>query len=279
MLASLRALAQSAPPKLSGFALWLLGHWNEIAFSSIRGLAQKAGVDANLVSRLSRELGYEGFDAFRDEVRQILQTHTPSYGARARALQSLADADIYAAVIAANRENQYRVTSSAGLQLIDSCISPLLDARRIYSIGVRSCYSVAHYLSYVGNMAFENFEPVPQVPGAILDQVSGATAEDIVIGITYEHYSSEVVRACQIARDRGARILALTDSHNSPIAADAWKVICLPMTGPHLMPSLNSAFLVVELMLAAMTARSSKAATQIAQFEERISGYGGYVRP
>ena len=278
MLASLRTVARSAPPKLSGFALWLLEHWHEIAFSSIRGLAHKADVDPNLVTRLSRELGYDGFDAFRDEVRQLLQSQTPSYGARARALQSLADADVYSSVIAANRENLDRVTSPAGLQLIDSCITPLLEARRIYSIGVRCCYSVAHYMSYVGNMAFENFEPVPQVPGAILDQVSGTTPEDIVIGITYEHYSSEVVRACQIARDRGARILALTDSHNSPIAVDAWKVIRLPMTGPHLMPSLNSAFLVVELILAAMTARSTKAATQIAQFEERISGYGGYVR-
>ncbi|MBT8411583.1 MAG: SIS domain-containing protein, partial [Octadecabacter sp.] len=104
-----------------------------------------------------------------------------------------------------------------------------------------------------------------------------ATPEDIVVGITYEHYSAEVVRACQIAQSCGARVLALTDSHSSPIAVGAWKVLRLPMAGPHFMPSLNSAFFAAEMLLVGMAARSDSAAERVTTFESRIQQFGGYT--
>lgn len=275
--AALKNLAHTAPPKLAAFAQWMVDHLDQTAFNSIRGLAHLAQVDSNLVNRLVREIGYGGYDAFRSDVQTIVRSRGSTYGNRARALRNLAAADIYAEVIAASRRNAELVTSTDILSAIDSCIDPLLNARRIYCVGVRSCYSIAHYMSYAGAMAFENFQDVPAFPGAILDQISAAGPEDIVIAITYAHYSAEVVRACQVARECGARILALTDSHASPVAQGAWKVIRLPMAGPHLLPSLNSAFLAVELILAAMTARSEGAADHVGAFEQRLARFGGYA--
>ena len=277
--AALIGLAQSGPPKLAGFARWLLDHLHQVAFQSTRALAQMAGVDANIVNRLTREIGYDGYDTFRSNMQENVQSSGRSYESRARALRNRPDEAVYAEVVAASRENMDRVTSAQVLTQIDACIAPLLSARRVYSVGVRSCYSIAHYLAYVGGMAFSNFMPVPAVPGEILDQISASTPEDIVIAIAYDHYSPEVVRAVQVAAARGARVLALTDSHASPIATDAWKVIHLPMAGPQLMPSLNSAFLAVELILAAMAARSSEAAENVANYEDRLSRFGGYSLP
>ena len=78
-------------------------------------------------------------------------------------------------------------------------------------------------------------------------------------------------------RLRGARVLAITDSHASPIAEDAWQVLKIPMNGPQLMPSLSTAFVAVEVLLAAMAARSDTAADNIAKHEARIRDYGGYI--
>ena len=272
--AALAALGSGGAPKLSALAGWVLGNLDLVAFSSIRGLAAQAGVDANLVPRLARELGFDGFEGFRAEVRRIVQARGADYGSRARALRR--GGDVHAAVIEATRANFEALTAPGAVAQIDACVAPLLAARRVHAVGVRSCYGVAHYLAYVGTMAFDNFVPVPSVPGAILDQISGTGPEDIVVAITYEHYSAEVVRACQVARDRGARVLALTDAPTSPIAADAWQVILLPMVGPQLIPSLTSAFLVVEMMLAAMAAQSDRAAERIAGFEARVARFGGY---
>ena len=263
---------------LAAFASWVQDHYAEVAFSSIRGLAEQAGVNSNTVTRLAKELGYDGYDSFRADIRAAFRSRTIGYAARAQALHKRDGSDLFGELIAANRANAEAVFSPEMQGLLGSLIDPLLDARRIYSIGVRSCYSIAHYFSYVGSMAFDNFVTVPSQPGAIMDQLLRAGPEDIVVAMTFEHYSPEVVRACQIARDCGARVLALTDSHSSPIAMGAWHVIPLPMAGPQFMPSLNSAFIVIEMLLAGMAARSEGAARNVRTFEERMQQFGGYLR-
>lgn len=274
----LSRIAAEGTPKLASFAVWVLDHQAEVAFNSIRGLADQAGVNSNTVTRLAKELGYDGYDAFRSDIQTALRSRTIGYAARAQALRNREGADVFSDLIAANRANTEAVFSPEMLSLIETIVEPMLNARRVYSVGVRSCYAVAHYLSYVGGMAFENFVTAPGRPGAIMDQLSRAGPEDIVVAITFEHYSTEVVRACQIAHDCGVRVLALTDSHRSPIAKGAWHVIPLPMAGPQFMPSLNSAIIVVEMLLAAMAARHEHAARNVHDFEERITRYGGYLR-
>ena len=273
----LAAVARDAPPKLASFALWLIDHLPKVAFSSIRGVAAQAGTNPNTVTRLAQRLGFSGFDAFRAEVRQALAPSTAPYGQRAQALRNRPGTEIWDEALQTNLENLTSFFQPAGLARLEHCINPLLSARRVHAVGVRSCLSVAHYLAYAGAMAFDNFAEFPAMPGAIMDQMSTTTPNDIVVAITYAHYSAEVVRACQVARLRGARVLAITDSHASPIAEDAWQVLKIPMNGPQLMPSLSTAFVAVELLLAAMAARSDRAAENIAKHEARIRDYGGYI--
>lgn len=273
----LARVSAEGTPALAAFAPWVLDHLPQVAFHSIRGLAKEAGVNPNTVTRMARELGYSSFDAFRADVQSILQMTAPTYGERARALRSELGGNAFSAVIDAHRKNTEALFSAETLEVLDGCIAPLIGARKIYAVGVRSCYSVAHYFSYVGSMAFPNFVEVPTMPGDIVDQMSQTTPDDIVVGITYAHYSAEVVRACQIARSCGARVLALTDSHSSPIAVGAWKVLRLPMAGPHFMPSLNSAFSAAEMLLVGMAAQSDSTAERVTAFEDRIQKFGGYT--
>jgi DNA-binding MurR/RpiR family transcriptional regulator len=273
----LMGIATEGTPTLARFAAWVQDHYAEVAFNSIRGLADIAGVNSNTVIRLAKELGYDGYDSFRVDIQAAFRSRTIGYAARAEALHNREGRDIFTELVAANRTNADAVFSAEMQSLVDGLVGPLLSARRIHSVGVRSCYSIAHYLSYVGSIAFDNFVTVPAHPGEIMDQLSRAGPEDIVVAITFAHYSTEVVRACQIARDCGARVVALTDGHASPIAKGAWRVIPLPMAGPQFMPSLNSAFIVVEMIIAAMAARSEAAAANVQRFEERIKQFGGYM--
>ena len=273
----LAALAQSGPRKLAEFAIWVLAHFDDVAFLSIRALTEVAGVDTNLAPRLAQSLGYDRYNDFRAEVQRIVQTRGKSYGKRARALSGRDGSGIYSEMVAAGQQNFDAVTSLVSISEIDKCVDILVQARRIHTVGVRSCFSVAHYLSYVGSMAFDNFVEVASMPGGILDQMSRVNADDVVIALAYEHYSAEVVRACQVARERGAKIIALTDAETSPIALGAAKAIILPMSGPQLMPSLVSALLTVEMILAAMASRIMGVADRIEDFEQRIAEFGGYL--
>ena len=274
----LMQVAAHGTPVLAAFAGWVLDHYAEVAFQSIRGLAQKANVNANTVTRLAKELGFDGYDAFRAHIQRAVQDRATTYGERAQALRHRQGHEIFAETIEAHRHNTEAVFTPALLETLNDCIDPLLSARRVYAVGVRSCYCIAHYFTYTGSMGFPNFVDVPSMPGSIQDQMSMTGPEDIIVAISYDHYATEVVRACQIARECGAWVIALTDSHRSPIAIGAWKVLHLPMAGPQLLPSLTSALVVVELLLAGMAARAEGAAERIEAHEQRVSRFGGFLR-
>jgi DNA-binding MurR/RpiR family transcriptional regulator len=262
-------LAKHGAPAVAVFAVWVLENYTEVAFNSIRRVAALAEVNSNTV--------YNGYDAFRRDVQFSLRRERLDYAQRAQALHKRPGPDLFAEVLATSRENTDVVFSPETLDLIQSCVSPMLAANKIYSVGVRSCYSIAHYLSYVGGIAFDNFVRAPNEPGGIMDQMANCREDDIVVAISYHHYSAEVVRACNIAKDRGARILAMTDSHTAPISLQSWKTLILPMAGPQVLPSLTSAFLVAETLLAAMACQFEGSFENVEKFETVIKSYGGYV--
>ena len=52
----------------------------------------------------------------------------------------------------------------------------------------------------------------------MFEQVMRVNSSDVVIGISFPRYSLRTMKALKFASDRGAQVLAITDSHQSPLA-------------------------------------------------------------
>jgi DNA-binding MurR/RpiR family transcriptional regulator len=270
-------LATYGAPQVAALAAWVLDRPEEVAFKSVRALASSADVNSNTVVRLAQALGFDGYEACREEFRAALLEKTAAYAERAAALQEGDEPTVLGALRDAHVRNAAAMFSPEMDRLGDECADRLLAAPRVFCIGVRSCLSVAHYFSYAGSMAFPNIAPLQMQPSGIVDMLADAGAGDVLVAVTFRHYSVEVVRACAIARERGVAVIAMTDNWSSPIAAGAWRVLPLEMAGPQFLPSLASAFLLVEILLARMAMKSGDAARRIEEFEQRVMRAGGYV--
>ncbi len=56
----LAALASEGAPQVAALSAWVLEHPQEVAFKSVRALAQASGVNSNTVVRLAQTLGFDG---------------------------------------------------------------------------------------------------------------------------------------------------------------------------------------------------------------------------
>ena len=94
-------------------------------------------------------------------------------------------------------------------------VDALMGAKRIYILGVRSSSALFENVTLVHtNSVSEIFEQVLRVgPG------------DVLFGISFPRYSKRTLSAMKYARDRGARVIALTDSQLSPLARVADHVL------------------------------------------------------
>ena len=277
LVARLRHLAETGAPQLGALAAWLADRPEELAFHSVRELAARAGTNANTVIRLARALGFAAFEPCRAAAQQILRARPLDYGARSGALVGRGEAELLGELHLAARSSVEAVFSAEMRAALSDCVPLLLNARRVHCVGVRACFGLANYFSYVGALAHENVVPAPAQPGLIMDNLAECGPEDVVIVITFAHYSAEVVRAAAVARGQGAAVIAITDSLNAPVARGARVVLRPPMPGPHVMPSLAGAFLIVESLLAMLAAQDGRAQGRVRHFEARLLELGAYI--
>ena len=94
-----------------------------------------------------------------------------------------------------------------------------MGAKRIYILGVRSSSALASFLGFYFNLLFENVTLVhTNSVSEIFEQVLRVGPGDVLFGISFPRYSKRTLSAMKYARDRGARVIALTDSQLSPLA-------------------------------------------------------------
>ncbi|WP_417588642.1 MurR/RpiR family transcriptional regulator [Pararhodobacter oceanensis] len=277
LLKALAELVHTAPPAIGKLAAWALENPQDMAFHSVRTLAAKAEVNANTVFRLSVALGFSGFEPCREAFQAAFRKDDATYGLRAQRLHAGDGAQLPEQIKDAAHRNLDALFSTQHLGQIAQAVDLMLSARTIYCVGVRSCFALAHYLAYSGHMALENFAPPLTQSGSIADAIIGCGAEDLVVVISFAHYSLEVVRAHEIATARGARLIAITDSYTAPIARGADVVFDVPMEGPQSLPSLGAAFALTEALVGEMIIRSDSAAARIADYERQLLDFGVYI--
>jgi len=73
-------------PAISQLAAWALDHPQEMAFHSLRGLAELSGANGNTVYRRSIALGFAGFEECRRAFQSALRAEGGLYGTRATRL-------------------------------------------------------------------------------------------------------------------------------------------------------------------------------------------------
>lgn len=273
----LAVLAREGSPAIASLAQWLLERPQEIAFNSVRGLAELAEVNVNTAYRLSIALGFSGYDECRRAFQSALRQSKGLYGGRAEQLSGQSGGSLIDDLRLAAHANLGEALTGENVDKIKDAAQRLLNARRIYCVGVRSCFSLAHYLAYTGGMAFRNFERPLVEPGSIADTLAHADPGDVAILITFSLYSAEVVRAYEAALSRGIDVIAITDSYTSPIARDAKLVFRLRMAGPQPLPSHGAGFALSEGIITEMIARSASAPDRIADFEDQMVKLGNYV--
>jgi DNA-binding MurR/RpiR family transcriptional regulator len=274
----LAVLATSAAPRVRILAGWLVDRPEELAFNSVRSLAELADSNPNTVVRLVQSLGFSGFEEARSAVQQALRGEGHGYAARAAALTQQPVEELIADLQTSAMANVAKVFESRSIATIKECVPVLLGARKIHCIGVRMGYPLAHYFIYRGSMAHANIAPAPLQPGLLLDALAEANKEDVVIVISFAHYSTEILHAAEAALAQQARLLAITDSYASPLARGAWQVLCPPLQGPNLMFPLSGPLLMIETLLEAMAAQDPGAQARIDRFETRLLELGAYQK-
>ncbi len=259
ILGALAASLDELSPQVERAAAYVLDNPGEIAVNSMRTLADAAGVKPNTLVRMARAVGFEGYDDFREPFRQYAAEGTLSFPDRARFLQTIGHGGSHWSLVAdmagasmANIEALF-----AGLDADElKAAADLIDrARRANVLGVGTAKTLADNFAYVASMAVDNVVAIPSV-GLAVDDVARMTVDDVLVAMTFSPYRSEIVEAVKLAERQAVPVIAITDSHGSPLIPLATHTFVVPNDSPLPFSSNVAATALLETLLAFVVAES-----------------------
>ncbi len=252
-------------------ANYILEFYDKAAFMTASRMGRTVGVSESTVVRFAVELGYDGYPAMQKALQEMILNKLTSVQRIEVANDRFGDQDVLGTVLQQDIDKIRATMESLDRQAFDEAIDAIIGAHRIYILGVRSSATIAFFLHYYFNYMFDNVRMVnASSPSEVFEQFARVERDDVVITISYPRYSRSAVQATKFCKESGAKIVAITDSHRSPVAAYADYLLLAKMDMVSLVDSLVAPMSLVNALLVAIGRKREKELAKTFSNLERI---------
>lgn len=211
-------------PRLKQIARFVLNHPNEIALDTIATVAVHSKVQPSSLIRFAKALGYSGYSEMQRIFRDRLVAAKPSYSQRIRDLKQKQDSRdfddplvVLEHFVAAHNEALKHLLAEVSAESLQEAVRLLRSADQIHLLAMRRAFPVASYLFYALNHLDRRAFLIDNVGGMLSEQASWIGENDVLVAISYQDYSPEVVNVVERMHGRGVQIIAITDELLSPL--------------------------------------------------------------
>ena len=197
---------------------YILENYDKAAFMTASKLGRLVGVSESTVVRFASELGYDGYPSMQRALQEMIRSRLTSTQRIQQAGDMLSGQDLLTAVVQTDMEKLRMVVDEADRKEFDKVVNLLMECSHLYILGVRSSYFVAGYLNFYMHLLSENVTLVQSnAAGEIFEQLFRIGPGDVLLAISFPRYSKMTVNAVQYAREKGADVVAITDSTLAPL--------------------------------------------------------------
>ena len=269
------ALLQAKEPTFSKgqrrIARYILESYDKAAFMTASRLGKTVGVSESTVVRFAVELGFDGYPSMQKAMQSMVVNRLTSVQRIEVANDRLGKQDVLSMVLHSDMEKLRQSAETVDRAAFNVAVNAVLDAKRVFILGVRSAAPLASFLGYYLNYMFKNVHIITASGASeMFEQIVGVNAQDAVIAISFPRYSATTAKAAQYCRSTGATVIGLTDTALSPLGQSSDHVLCAKSSMVSLVDSLVAPMSVVNALIVAIAAKKEKELSKTFQELERI---------
>lgn len=192
--------------------------YDKAAFLTAAKMGEEVGVSESTVVRFATALGYDGYPEFQKALGELVRTKLNSIQRMEVTYGRISQSEILKTVLQSDIEKIKLTLSSIDHEAFELAVDTILNAKKIYVIGIRSCAPLASFLSFYLNLICDNVMAVnTNSSSEIFEQLIRIDEKDVIIGISFPRYSMRTLKALEFASNRKAKVITLTDSVHSPM--------------------------------------------------------------
>lgn len=230
-------------------AQYILEHTNEVTLNSAQVLGERVGVSPAAVIRFSKKLGYSGFTAMKVDLAKDEGMEVANFDDMIQEQDSME-------MVLKKAENLNTMLQDQAYRLINAeslekAVRLLLDCRTIYLFGISGsgivCMDLMQKLSRINRHAVYHSDFHDQLAAA-----AHITEQDAAIAVSYSGKTNEINAAMQLAKEKGAATIAVTQFKKTPLTKLADTLLYIPSSERDLrlgaIASRNASLIVTDLI-------------------------------
>ena len=215
--------------QLKIIARYIEQHKDHIGLDGIQQVAMQCGVQPSAVVRFAKHFGYSGYSEmqaiFREGIsRQLAPSRT--YQSRIRDIiasdkggsNHLSSTDIASEFLTGSLAGMQELKNSIATPSFKKAVDLLAASVCIWIAASRRSFPVAAYLDYALQHTDKRIGLVTGIGGMQQGQMRSVRKDDVMIAISFSPYAEETISVAKLAVERGAKLIAITDSQMSPLA-------------------------------------------------------------
>lgn len=221
---------ETLSPRLKQVAAYALEHPNDIGLETLAVIAKRCKVQPSTIVRFAKTFGYAGASdmqkLFRDELLSLAPS--PSYAQRIRQFNERvgnagkqSPSELLGEFTHSNIAALQHLNEATRSEDLERGVRMLAEAEAIYLVGLRRSFPVAAYLAYALRHADKRAYLVDGLAGMIVEQSTMLGPGDLLIATSFRPYAQPTADIVAEARQRSAKVIAISDSRLSPIARNA----------------------------------------------------------
>lgn len=233
LIARITAEYDTLSKQLKVIAKYVEQHRDHIGIEGIQQLAASCQVQPSAVVRFAKHFGFSGFSEMQLVFREGLTRQlAPSRNYRSRIRDiidsgagSLSSVEIAREFLAGNQAAMHELEANLDEATFTKAVNMLRETDCIWIAASRRSFPIAVYLDYALQHTDKRVCLMSALGHMHLGQMRSVRPGDVMLAISFAPYAEETLAAVAVAQERGARVIAITDSRMSPLAKEAEAVL------------------------------------------------------
>jgi len=256
------AIKQAMPRFSKGqkrIAAYIEECYDKAAFMTAAKLGATVGVSESTVVRFATEIGFEGYPQLQRALQEMIRNRLTSVQRMEVTNERIGSGDILTKVIQADVDMLKKTLEETDKEVFNKVVEDIIQANRIFIIGVRSAQALASFISFYFHHIFDDVRSVDtSSTSAMFEQMMRIGPGDVFLGITFSRYSRRTFKAAKFAKDNGATVIAITDSASAPIAGVADHIIVAKSDMAGIVDSLVAPLSLINALIVAIGMRKQQ---------------------
>jgi len=250
----------------------IVENYAKLAFVTLEEMAKQIEVSTTSVIRFARALGFEGYTQLQEEIRRELMGKVSLPQRYEDSYKKIQKEDLLEEMLKAEIQGLKQTVEQISLEQLQAAVKAISSANRLYILGSRSTYGVAHYFSFYLSQVRDDVHFVSGVGNIHPEELVGAKKGDVCISYLFPRYQKILVTWLSYLKAKGVKIILFTNPFYDAVKHLSDIFLCCSVDG--IMPKdslLSVMFLSNYLVTAVMATDYLNTSRRFKEIEEALN--------